>query len=212
MFKYFALVGAVAAWDMEPFGNQTFWPGNDNTPNGADLVFDNAGGNWANGTGSCTVSLAGPVSSINAGGMYVDEWMGGSDYTFRNFREGQADTFNFQVVGTVGEAEWASDFASVSCSDADPVASGDMRMGVFPHGAGGNQGNIGTMDGVWGSFVMSWPSAVNMTFADPRVVISDGNASTDVTVDASASNSQDLWFEYDTDYLTGSYEISVVGL
>lgn len=213
MLKYFALaVGSVAAWDLEPFGNQTFWPSNDNTPNGAALTFDNSAGSWNNGTGSCTVSLASAVSSINAGGYYVDEWAGGNDYTFRNFRASDSETFSFDMVGTVGEAEWASDFASVNCDDSTTLASGDMRMGVFPHGAAGNQGNVGAKDAAWASFVMSWPSATNMTFSDPRVMVTDGNGSTDVTIDASMAVSEDLWFEYETDYLMGSYEISVTAV
>lgn len=214
LLKYFALaVGSVAAetttWQLEPFGNQTFWAGNPDTPNGAQLTFDNTAGSWANGTGSCTVSAADAIGHINAGGMYVDEWDGSNSYTFRNFRGEDNEAFSFDMIGEIDGEQWDPFFASVTCED-DGLYPGDLRMGMFPHGLGGTQGNVGSKDAVWGSFVMTWPSEVNVTFSDQNVVVTEGNGSTGIIVDASMAQSEDLWFEYETVSLTGSYQISVV--
>merc|ERR1712048_1238680 len=58
-------IGAATAWDLSLSSNTT-WAANDaGDQAGGIFFFDNVGGSWYNGTGSCTVSAGDGINFIN---------------------------------------------------------------------------------------------------------------------------------------------------
>jgi len=213
--KYFALAALASVQGLEFYGNQTSWDGNSHAASGADFTFDLSGTAFNNGTGSCTLTSNAAVSSINVPGFAVDAAVSAQGpWTFWNMRASDPSEFKVLVTGELeGSAFDSADF-SVAC-DSSVLADGDLKMGSFPnHNEAADQarnGQISAKGAVWGSFVMSWPGAVNISFFDERVV-ADGSGTSEITVDASTVDSEDLWFSYESNDLTGSYEITLVNV
>lgn len=213
--KYFALAAVASVQGLQFYGNQTTWEGNSQAASGADLVFDLSGTTFNNGTGSCTLTSNAVVSAINVPGFAVDAAVSAQGpWTFWNLRASDPSEFRVLVTGELDGAEFdAADF-SVNC-DSSVLADGDLKLGSFPnHNENADQarnGQISAKGSVWGNFVMSWPGAVNITFFDSRVVAS-GSGTSEITVDASTVESEDLWFSYESNDLVGSYEITLVNV
>lgn len=212
MLKYFALVGASVS-ALELFGNQTVWTGGADSANGAILTFNSADINFQNGTGECVFSSNNDISSINVGSLFLMPNGGENSFTLKNMRAAMGDTMSFTIFGNEGEEAWEdlADNFSVSCDGDVDMADGDMVMGSFPShpsGALNGVGNISAKGGVWGDFIMVWPSNANVTFFDQRVTATT-NDDVNFVVSASTVESEDLWFQYQTEALKGSYEIGL---
>lgn len=250
--KYFCLaavaIAGVSAWTAEKKGNSTSWggmedqegesweapdengdtqlyskPAVEGSASGASLTF-NIGGNIGNGSGSCSVSSASPLSAINIPGFNVDFAMSPTNGPWNIFQLGDQTSDDLQVLvtGEVGGAEFNVDDISISCNE-EVMSEGDMKMGSFPYhneiyvAGQPRKGLISLLQNenrttTWGQFVMSWPNPLNnLTFNNPNVHVDHTEGQYEATISAEEVSSADLWFSYDAE-LAGSYEISIVGL
>lgn len=215
--KYFALAGCVAAGNLEFFGNQTTWAGNSDASSGASLNFDLGANVFTNGTGACTLTSNAQVSAISVSGFFsAFAASNNGPWKFYNMRSDSPSDFRVMVTGEIDGADFDSADFSVNCDDADELSNGDIVTSSFPnHNEDGSNaaraGSVSSKGAEWGQFVMSWPSAVNVSFYDERVIAS-GSGTSEISVDASTVDSEDLWFSYECDELAGSYEIAIVNL
>lgn len=239
-FALAALVApALAQWDLAPKVNGTNdWDGDfkepqepatdddgnvvaqsrsfaapEGTASGADVTFEFGGNSIASGTGACTVTVDAPINAINAPGFQVGQSMSpiNGPWTFYSLRDFHSDSFHVMVTGVIG-GSLSSDDVHVSCGPDSEIFDGSMFMGSFPfHNEVDlvRQGSMSIKNSTWSSFTLTWPGPVNMTFNDDRIV-TEGNGSANIHIDASGNQAQDLWFNYETENLTGSYEIGIL--
>merc|ERR1712048_1386444 len=170
-------IGAATAWDLSLSSNTT-WAANDSGDQaGGIFFFNNVGGSWFNGTGSCTVSAGDGINFINGHGLFVSEYQGGNSWEFFNLRDADAAEIGFTVFTDNAEAP-AEDFLSVSCDNANALSDGDLKAGV------------------WSDFVLGFPAGnkpANLTFDDPSIVVGE-EVNGAYTITANGAAAQDLWF------------------
>lgn len=212
-------IGYAAAWDLSLNSNTTWAANVDSGDNaGGVYFFDNAGGSWFNGTGSCTVTAGDGINFINGHGLFVSEYAGGNSWQFWNLRDADAAEVGFTVFTDNAEAP-AEDFLSVSCDNNAALADGDLLVGAFPSDPRNpmSRGRIGAKGAAWGDFVLSFPAGnapVNLTFDDPSVTIGE-EANGAYTINAGAANSEDLWFEVsfnEGEAPSASYQLALANL
>jgi len=212
--KIATLVGAATAWELSLNSNST-WDANAHSGDhaGGIFFFDNSGGSWNNGTGSCTVTAGDGINFINGHGLYVESYNGGNEWTFWNLREADDAEVGFTVFTDNAEAP-AEDFLSIECQDASGLADGDLIAGASPSDPRNpmDRGVIGAKGRVWSDFVLAFPDGsgpANLTFDDPSVVVGEdvGGA---YTITANAAASDDLWFSVNFDGdAPSSYDLTV---
>lgn len=211
-------IGAAYAWDLSLNSNTT-WAANDaGDQAGGIFFFDNSGGSWNNGTGSCTVTAGAGVNFINGHGLFVSEYAGGNAWTYFNMRDADAAEVGFTVFTDNAEAP-GEDFLSIACDNAGALGDGDMKTGSFPQDPRNpmHRGVVGAKGAVWGDFVLTFPpgnNPSNLTFDDPSVVVGEevGGA---YTVNVNGANSEDLWFDVDfgaDSPPSASYQLSVTAV
>jgi len=190
-----AAAGMASAWDLSLSSNNT-WIGNDDQPAGGIFTFTNDGGDWSNSTGVCTVSAAGSLSFLSGFDLFTLPNAGGDDYQFVDAAEGARSSISFLVNTDLNGDAPAEDFLSVSCDNSD--VSGPMFRSFPSHPQ--EPSLRGSIRGAQGSnFVMSFPAGVNvvnMTFDDAAVIIGE-EVNGAYSVDATAANSDEIWFGAD---------------
>jgi len=211
-------IGAATAWDLSLSSNNT-WAANDaGDQAGGIFFFNNVGGSWFNGTGSCTVSAGDGINFINGHGLFVSEYQGGNSWEFFNLRDADAAEVGFTVFTDNVDAP-AEDFLSVSCDNASALSDGDLKAGAFPSDPRNpmDRGVIGAKGGVWSDFVLAFPAGnkpANLTFDDPSIVVGE-EVNGAYTITAAGAAAQDLWFAVDfSDEAppAGSYQLSVTAV